>query len=282
MFRHPVFSVASLMNFIIGMGMFGGIICLPLYMQIVKGFSPTRSGLSLLPLMVGMMVVAMTSGVITSKTGRYKAFPIIGSGVLIVALLGLSRIRFDTSYAHLIPLMLLLGAGLGCCMQTLVLATQNAVSPHQMGVATSSATFFRSMGGTFGTAVFLTIFFSGAASRVGGNIQTAATTPGFQSALRDPANSTIARALQAMKAGSTSQLNDTSFLKHGALVLREPFLSGFSGAMDRVFLVAALVVLPAFVLSFFLKEVKLRMESGLEAQAAERRAAAAQAEHAAL
>jgi EmrB/QacA subfamily drug resistance transporter len=282
MFRHPVFSVASLMNFIIGMGMFGGIICLPLYMQIVKGFSPTKSGLSLMPLMVGMMVVAMSSGLITAKTGRYKVFPIIGSGVLIVALLGLSRIRFDTSYTQLIPLMLLLGAGLGCCMQTLVLATQNSVSPNQMGVATSSATFFRSMGGTFGTAVFLTIFFSGAASRVGGNIQVAATTPGFQSALRDPANATIARALQAMKAGSTSQLNDTSFLKHGALVLREPFLSGFSGAMDRVFLVAALVVLPAFVLSFFLKEVKLRMESGLEAQAAERRAAAAQAEHAAL
>ena len=282
MFRHPVFSVASLMNFIIGMGMFGGIICLPLYMQIVKGFSPTKSGLSLLPLMVGMMVVAMSSGLITAKTGRYKMFPIIGSGVLIVALLGLSRIRFDTSYTHLIPLMLLLGAGLGCCMQTLVLATQNAVSPNQMGVATSSATFFRSMGGTFGTAVFLTIFFTGAANRVGTNVQAAAGTPAFQSALRDPSNSTIARALQAMKAGSTSQLNDTSFLKHGALVLREPFLSGFSSAMDRVFLVAALVVLPAFVLSFFLKEVKLRMESGLEAQAAERRAAAAQAEHAAL
>ena len=282
LFRHPVFSVASLMNFIIGMGMFGGIICLPLYMQIVKGFSPTKSGLSLLPLMVGMMVVAMTSGVITAKTGRYKAFPIIGSGVLIVALLGLSRIHFDTSYRQLIPLMLLLGAGLGCCMQTLVLATQNAVPPSQMGVATSSATFFRSMGGTFGTAVFLTIFFTGAATRVGHNVQASAGTPAFQSALRDPSNSTIARALQAMKAGSTSQLNDTSFLKHGALVLREPFLAGFSGAMDRVFLVAALVVLPAFVLSFFLKEVKLRMESGLEAQAAERRAAAAQAEHAAL
>ena len=282
MFRHPVFSVASLMNFIIGMGMFGGIICLPLYMQIVKGFSPTRSGLSLLPLMVGMMVVAMASGVITAKTGRYKMFPIIGSGVLIVALLGLSRIHFDTSYGRLIPLMLLLGAGLGCCMQTLVLATQNAVPPSQMGVATSSATFFRSMGGTFGTAVFLTIFFTGAANRVGTNVQAAAGTPAFQSALRDPANSTIARALQAMKAGSTSQLNDTSFLKHGALVLRQPFLAGFSGAMDRVFLVAALVVLPAFVLSFFLKELKLRMESGLEAQAAEQRAAAAQAEQLAL
>jgi EmrB/QacA subfamily drug resistance transporter len=282
MFRHPVFSVASLLNFIIGMGMFGGIICLPLFMQIVKGFTPTKSGLSLLPLMLGLMTVAMASGLFTSKTGRYKIFPIIGSGILIVALLGLSRIHYDTSYARLIPLMVLLGAGLGACMQTLVLATQNSVPPAQMGVATASATFFRSMGGTFGTAIFLTIFFSGAATKVGKNVGQASTDPAFQAALRDPANSTIAKALQAMKSGSTSQLNDTSFLQHGAQVLREPFLSGFAGAMDRVFLVAAVVVLPAFVLSFFLKEVKLRMESGLEAQASQRRAMEAQEEHAAL
>ncbi len=282
MFRSPVFSVASLLNFIIGMGMFGGIICLPLYMQIVKGFSPTRSGLSLLPLMLGLMVVAMGSGIFTSKTGRYKIFPIVGTGVLIVALLGLSRISYTTSYLHLVPLMFLVGAGLGCCMQTLVLATQNSVPPSQMGVATASATFFRSMGGTFGTAVFLTIFFSGATHKVGSNIQAAAQTPQFQQALRDPANSVIARALQAMKSGATGQLNDTSFLQHGAQVLREPFLAGFAGAMDRVFLVAAFVVLPAFVLSFFLKEVKLRMESGLEAQAAERRRLSEASEVAAL
>ncbi len=275
MFRSPVFSVASLMNFIIGMGMFGGIICLPLYMQIVKGFSPTRSGLSLLPLMLGLMTIAMASGVYTSRTGRYKIFPIIGTGLLMVALLGLSRISYTTSYTQLAPLMFLVGAGLGSCMQTLVLATQNSVPASQMGVATASATFFRSMGGTFGTAVFLTIFFSGATTKVGANVQTAAQTPQFQTALRDPANGLIARALQAIRAGSTSQLNDTSFLQHGANVLRQPFLAGFADAMDRVFLVAALVVVPAFILSFFLKEVKLRMESGLQAQAAERAAAAA-------
>jgi EmrB/QacA subfamily drug resistance transporter len=273
MFHSPVFSVASTLNFIIGMGMFGGIICLPLYMQIVKGFSPTKSGLSLLPLMVGIMSVAMISGIVTSKTGRYKLFPVVGSGILVVALLGLSRISYTTSYLHLVPLMLMVGAGLGCCMQTLILATQNSVPASQMGVATASATFFRSMGGTFGTALFLTIFFSGATTKVGANVQAAAQTPEFQSALKDPANGVIARALQAMQGGSTSQLNDTSFLQHGATVLREPFLSGFAGAMDRVFLIAAIVVIPAFVLSFFLKEVKLRTESGLQAQAAERAAA---------
>jgi EmrB/QacA subfamily drug resistance transporter len=277
LFRSPVFNVASLMNFILGMGMFGGIICLPLYMQIVKGFSPTESGLSLLPMMVGIMSVSMTTGILTARTGRYKIFPIIGTGVLMLALVGLSRISYATSYLMLVPLMLLLGAGLGCCMQTLVLATQNAVPASQMGVATASATFFRSMGGTFGTAIFLTIFFSGAANNVRENVTAAAQTPPFQAALRDPANGVIARALRALAGGSTSQLNDTSFLNHGARVLREPFLSGFASAMDRVFLVAAVVVVPAFLLSFFLKEVKLRTESGLEAQAAERAASAAAA-----
>jgi EmrB/QacA subfamily drug resistance transporter len=269
MFRHPVFSVASILNFIIGMGMFGGIICLPLYMQIVKGFSPTKSGLSLLPLMVGLMSVAMASGIFTSKTGRYKIFPIIGSGVLVLALFGLSHIHADTSYTQLVPLMFLTGAGVGSCMQTLVLATQNAVPPSQMGVATASATFFRSMGGTFGTAVFLTVFFSGAATKVSHNVQAASQSPDFQAALKDPANSQIARALQGLRGGATSQLNDTSFLHHGAAILRDPFLTGFASAMDRVFLLAAIVVIPAFVLSFFLKEVKLRTVSGLEAQAAE-------------
>ena len=281
MFKHPVFRVASLLNFIIGMGMFGGIICLPLYMQIVKGFSPTKSGLSLLPLMIGIMSVAMASGIVTAKTGKYKLFPVIGSGVLVLALLGLSRIKYDTSYTTLVPLMLLVGAGLGSCMQTLILATQNAVPANQMGVATSSATFFRSMGGTFGTALFLTVFFSGAADKVGANVSQAAGSPQFQAALRDPANSTIAKALAAMSKGATDQLNDTQFLQHGALILREPFLRGFADAMDRVFLLAALVVIPAFILSFFLKEVKLRMESGLEAQASERaRLAALEAERA--
>jgi hypothetical protein len=273
LFRHSVFSVSSILSFIIGMGMFGGIICLPLYMQIIKGFTPTKAGLSMLPLMLGMIVFSMGSGIVISKTGRYKYFPIAGTAILIVALLGLSRVRFDTSYLHLVPLMVLVGAGLGCCMQTLVLATQNSVNPSEMGVATSTATFFRPMGGTFGTAVFLTVFFSGATTRIGDNVHTAAQTPEFQAALRDPANSAFNGFIQSLQSGTgnvSDKLNDTSFLQHLPPVFRDPFLVGFSDAMDRVFLIAALVVVPAFVLSFFLKELKLRTESGLQAPAAQR------------
>jgi len=276
MFRHGVFSVASLMSFIIGMGMFGGIICLPLYLQIVKGFSPTDAGLAMLPLMAGMMIFSMGSGLVISKTGRYKIFPIFGTVVLMGALVGLSQLKYDTSYGALIPLMALVGAGLGCCMQTLVLATQNAVPPSDMGVATSTATFFRSMGGTFGTAVFLTVFFSGAGTKIGSQLASASQTQPFQDAMNDPANSSSAGFMKQLFSGGTAvadQLNDTQFLQKLPSVFRDPFLIGFSQSMDFVFLLAAIVVLPAFVLSFFLKEITLRMESGLELQAAERAAA---------
>jgi EmrB/QacA subfamily drug resistance transporter len=281
LFRHPTFAVSSLLSFIVGMGMFGGIICLPLYLQIVKGFTPTHSGLSLLPLMLGMMVFSMSSGILIGKTGRYKIFPIIGTGVLILALFGLSRVHADTSYGMLVPLMLMVGAGLGLCMQTLVLASQNSVDPTEMGVATAAATFFRSMGGTFGTAVFLTVFFSGATKNIGSNMAAAAQDPQFQQALKDPANSKFAELLHSMQsggAGAGDKLNDTSFLHNLPPVFSRPFLTGFSDAMDRVFLLAALVVIPAFLLSFFLKEVKLRMQSGLEAQAAARDAIVREAE----
>ncbi|MCW2540262.1 MAG: drug resistance transporter, EmrB/QacA subfamily [Frankiales bacterium] len=281
MFRHPVFSVASLLNFIIGMGMFGGIVCLPLYMQIVKGFSPTKAGLSLLPLMLGLMSVSLSGGLYTARTGRYKRFPIVGTAVLIVALFSLSHIHYDTSYLVIAPLVLLMGAGLGGCMQTLVLATQNAVAPSEMGVATAAAMFFRSMGGTFGTAVFLTVFFSGATSKIGTQVQQAADTTAFQSALRDPANAGAASFMESLSGGGSdvaAKLNDTSFLNGLPEVFREPFLIGFAQSMDRVFLLAALVVVPAFVLSFFLKEMKLRSESGLQAQASERAEAEAREE----
>jgi EmrB/QacA subfamily drug resistance transporter len=271
LFRNPVFSVASAMNFIIGAGMFGGIVCLPLYMQIAKGFSPITAGLSLLPMMSGVILVTMISSTFTARTGRYRIFPIIGSGVLMIGFALLSRIDADTSYSVLAMVMLLVGGGLGCCIQALVLATQNAVPPSEMGVATSAATFFRSMGGTFATALFLTVFFSGASSKIESNMNEAVKAPDFQAALSDPANAAFAKVLAAMRTGGIGEhLNNTEFLRHLPKVLSDPFLIGFSGSMGRVFLLAAIVVAPAFMLSFTLKEVTLQTESGLQAQASAR------------
>src|SRR5215470_9399951 len=187
LFRGGTFSIGSALNFIIGMGMFGGIAALPLYMQIVKGESPTRAGLLLLPLTIGIMAGSVIAGQTIARTGRYKIFPVIGAVLLVAGMLMMSRLSADTSFTVIDTFGLIFGLGLGFNMQPLVVAVQNAVTPQDMGVATSSATFFRQMGGTLGTAVFLSVLFSTVGDRIRSAFVTAAATPEFQQALKDPA-----------------------------------------------------------------------------------------------
>jgi predicted MFS family arabinose efflux permease len=268
LFNNGVFRVGSAQSLVIGIGMFGGLMSIPLYLQIVKGASPTKAGLLVLPLVAGIMTASLASGIMTSKTGRYKIFPIIGSALLVVGMLLMSTVSADTTLWLTDLYMIVFGAGLGLNMQTIVLAMQNAVSPRDMGVATSSTTFFRQMGGTLGTAVFLSILFSSAASKVKSAYATAATTPAFQAAAQ-------AHPDQAELLKSSGNLNDTSFLHNLAPALAQPFREGFSSAMDLVFLVGAGVLALAFVLSLMLKEVPLRLVSGRDARAAEAAANAA-------
>ena len=155
LFRGRTFSIGSILNFLIGMGMFGGLAALPLYLQIVKGATPTQAGLMLLPMTAGIMAGSIFSGQMIARTGRYKIFPVVGSMLLVVGLLLVSFVGVDTPLWQTMLIMTVFGLGLGGNMQPLVLAVQNAVPPRDMGVATSSATFFRQMGGTLGTAVFL-------------------------------------------------------------------------------------------------------------------------------
>src|SRR5262249_35102782 len=280
LFRGGTFSIGSVLNFIIGMGMFGGIAALPLYMQIVKGESPTRAGLLLLPLTIGIMAGSVISGQTIARTGRYKIFPVIGAVLLVVGMLLMTRLNADTSFAVIDTFGLIFGLGLGFNMQPLVVAVQNAVTPQDMGVATSSATFFRQMGGTLGTAVFLSVLFSTVGDRIRGAFVSAAATPEFQQALRDPAvlsNPANRPVLDAMHGGGGSVggvLNDSSFVNPLDPRLARPFLVGFSSSMDTVFMLAAGVLAIALVLVFFLPELPLRSMSGLQAQAQ----AAAQAE----
>jgi hypothetical protein len=199
---------------------------------------------------------------------------------MIVGLLLLNTIGADTPLWQTDIFMLLFGAGVGMNMQTLVLAMQNSVAPQDMGVATSSATFFRQVGGTLGTAVFLSILFTGAGKYIPAAYRKAGTDPAFQQAIHNHP-----RDAQALHSGLSSSggLNDTAFLHKIDSVLAHPFLSGFSQAMDLVFLVGACVLVIAFVLSLFLKEVPLRMQSAMqmrreaeaEAEAARTSAAAA-------
>ncbi|MFK0295847.1 MFS transporter [Streptomyces sp. NPDC090442] len=275
LFRNGTFSKTSLLSVLIGMGMFGGMLMIPQYLQIVKGASPTKSGLEMLPLMAGMMIASIVSGQITAKTGRYKIFPIIGTALMVGAMLLFHfRVQWDTPLWETMVYMLVFGLGLGGCMQTLVLAVQNAVPPKDMGVATASSTFFRQMGATAGTAIFLSVLFSTVGDKIGDAFKKAASTLRFQEALKDPsvlqdpANKPVLDMLKhPVNGGSSGVLSDSSFIQHLDPRLAEPFKRGFADSMHTVFLMGAIVVAVAFVLMWFIKEVPLRQISGLQARA---------------
>ncbi|WP_395368643.1 MFS transporter [Streptomyces tubercidicus] len=285
LFRNGTFSKTSVLSVLIGMGMFGGMLMIPQYLQIVKGASPTTSGLEMLPLMAGMFIASIASGQITAKTGRYKIFPIIGTALMIVAMLLFHfRVQWDTPLWETMAYMLVFGLGLGGCMQTLVLAVQNAVPPRDMGVATASSTFFRQMGATAGTAIFLSVLFSTVGEKISAAFKDAAATERFQAALhdpavlRDPANKPVLDMLKHPgNADSSGVLSDSSFIQHLDPRLAEPFKRGFADSMHTVFLMGAIVVALAFVLMWFIKEVPLRQMSGLQARAEAEAEAAADA-----
>jgi EmrB/QacA subfamily drug resistance transporter len=269
LFRNSVFSVGSAQATVVGMGMFGGIAAIPLYLQIVKGASPTKAGLLILPMVAAMMIASLGSGQFTSRTGRYKILPVIGSICMVIGLFLMTRIGADTPLWEADLYMMVFGLGLGLNMQSIVLAMQNAVEPRDMGVATSAVTFFRQVGGTLGTAIFLSILFTRAAENIPSEYAKAKTTPAFQSAAAAHPDQ-----LKAISGGAN--INDTSFVQHLDKTLAHPFLVGFSDAMDTVFLVGGLVLLLGIALSLMLKEVPLRMVSGQ--QAAREAAAPAPAE----
>ncbi|MEU2305814.1 MFS transporter [Streptomyces misionensis] len=279
LFRSSVFSKMSLLSVLIGMGMFGGMMMVPLYLQIVKGVSPTKSGLLMLPLMVGMIAGTIVVGRIISKTGKYKIFPIIGTMLLIAAMLLFHyRVQWDSPLPETMAYMALFGLGLSGCMQILTLAVQNSVEPKDMGVATASATFFRQMGGTAGTAVFLSVLFSTVGDKIGSAFAAAARTPAFQAALHDPAvranpaNAPVLKMVEhpgASGGSGSGVLDDSSFIQQLDPRLAQPFKEGFTDSMHLVFLCAAAIMVLGLLVAVWTKEVPLRKVSGLEARAAE-------------
>lgn len=247
-FSSSIFSLSSSVSFLVGVAMFGGLAALPLYLQIVKGQSPTAAGLLLTPLMVGIILTSTLSGRVMSRTGRYKVFPIVGTALLFAAMLAFSRLELDTPLWQVALPMVVMGAGLGLSMQTLVISVQNALPPRDMGVATSSVTFFRSMGGTFGAAVFLAVLFGSLA----GNIQDRAVRAGLPQEVID-------------RFSTASSLDDTSIIATLPEAVQRAVLQGFADSMSTVFLLAALCTIPAFVMTFFIKEIPLRQAGGLAA-----------------
>jgi len=242
--------------------------------QIVKGYSPTAAGLLLIPMVGGIMAGSIVSGQAIARTGRYRIFPIVGLALLVIGIGLLSQVHYDSSMVVVDIYAFIFGRGLGFNMQTLTLAVQNAVPPQDMGVATSSATFFRQMGGTLGTAVFLSVLFNNLPDKISAAFKVIAPTPEFQTALKDPqviANPANAPVLKAIAdpaqaaATSASALSDSSFINHLDPRLAKPFLIGFSDSIDGVFLLGAFVLLVGFVVVWFLPELKLRSQSGIDA-----------------
>ncbi|MCG2802514.1 MAG: MFS transporter [Cellulomonas sp.] len=267
MFSDRTFAIGAGANFVIGVGMFGGLATLPLYLQIVRGLTPTQAGLALVPFTLGIMAASVFSGQMISRTGRYKVFPAIGTVLMAAASLAFARLALSTPWWEVYTVSIVFGLGLGLVMQPLVLAVQNAVSVRYMGVATSSSLFFRQMGGTLGTAVFLSILFSTVGDKIATAVRAALGTPSFQAALTDPAvladpaNQVV---LSAFNGGVVPSLDDSSFLSAIDPRLAEPFLVGFAQSVDLVMLVGGLVMLGGIALTWLMPELPLRSVSGIQ------------------
>jgi EmrB/QacA subfamily drug resistance transporter len=266
MFRIRPVAVGIGANIITGMALFGGVLVLPLYMQIVHGASPMKSGFLMLPMVIGLMTASIISGQVISRTGRIRGFPIFGSALSAVALLLLSRITADTALPVVMGLMLVLGYGLGNCMQPLLLILQSSVPPRDIGVATASATFFRQIGGTIGVALFLSILFGQVGGHIGSALQTESQTTAFQHAIQHPVTPLDHQFAQSLQNHGHDQLlgqvtDDSSFIQKLSPALAHPFKVGFAESMDLVFLIAGLIGLLAFFTLLLMPKVELRATS---------------------
>ena len=212
--------------------MFGAIVMLPLYMQVVKGYSATEAGLKLIPLMLGIVSTSIFSGKAITKHGHYKRYPIIGTAIMTLGILAMVRLNIDTPYWEISIYAIMVGAGLGLSMQTIVIALQNSVDFKDMGVATSSNTFFRSLGSVFGTAIFGTIL----TNRLGHYL----ITGGF-----DPAQAELVQSNTAAIGALPPEGRVTA-------------LNAFVESFHVVFLVAAPIVAVGFIVALFLRETPLR------------------------
>ena len=254
LFKLRTFSVTSLVGFIVGFAMFGAITYLPAFFQVVRGISPTISGVYLLPLMAGLLAVSIGSGQIISKTGKYRFFPIAGTALMTLGLYLLHLMGAHTSTALDALYMLVLGMGIGGVMQVLVIIVQNGVPHSELGVATSGATFFRSIGGSFGTAIFGAIFANVLIGNLARHLHGISLPKGFSSADATPA-----------------------LLSHLPAAVHAGFVAGYAESIQTVFLIAVPIAALAFLASWLIPQVQLKQwpEAGAAAPGTDVPAAAA-------
>jgi len=241
LFRNPVFGIASAIGLAAGFAMFGALSYLPLFLQVVHGVSPTISGVYLLPMVVGLLATSITSGQLIARTGRYKAYPIVGSALMAFALYLLSTLDEYTASWLMNLYFFLLGASLGLIIQVLVIAVQNTVSYSDLGAATSGVTFFRTIGGAFGVSILGAIFSNQLASQLAAALKGKKLPPGFHPAQVE---------------------SDPSVISKLPVDLHHAIVNAFSLALHPAFLTAVPIAAIALILAFFLREVPLRTAAG--------------------
>lgn len=237
LFKNDIFTVSVILSLLAGIAMFAAILYIPLYQQIIRGYSPTKSGLLMLPLVIGLLMASIISGRLTSKLGRYKVFPLFGTLTLSLGLWLFSHLTLTTSELVLGTWMFVIGAGLGSFMQIMTLAIQNSTARSELGTATSAATFFRSLGSSFGGAVFGTIL----TSRLATHLHQAFST-----------NPTGAKHLDISSVQSGASLSQLSPEIH------QKVLQAFAVSFHDMFLLAIPIALLAFVVALFLREMPLQ------------------------
>ncbi len=245
LFLNPIFRIGNLFTFLIGFAMFGGAIYLPLFFQTVLGMSPTRSGLAMLPMVAGMFSMSITSGLLITKTGKYKIFPIIGSCILIVAMFLLSTIHYDTPYWNIAIYAFLFGIGLGLAMMTIVTPVQNAVEFRDMGVTTSTITFLRSLGGAIGVALFGAI---------------------MNSRLTTYLSEELGGQVGAMSGGEINT-NNVQAIQALPEPVRTEVLTAYTHAITDIYLYSIPIIVVALVVVLFFKEIPLRTRAAEVANA---------------
>ncbi|MCW2748427.1 MAG: transporter [Nocardioidaceae bacterium] len=241
MFQNSIFTIGNTFATVMGFAMFGAIIFIPIYLQIVQGMSPTKSGLGMVPMVIGIFSTSIPSGIRVSNTGRYKPYPNVSAAVVIVALVVLSRLNADSSYWLVALGMYLFGAGLGITMQLITVIVQNASDPKHMGIATSTVTFFRNLGGAFGTAVFGAVLNSRLAHHLDATLGSAG--------------------------GANVDTNDVHAIRNLPQPVQGQVIDAFSLSLHDVFITAIPVVFLAFIIAFFIKEIPLRTREGTPAPA---------------
>ncbi|WP_433315958.1 MDR family MFS transporter [Micromonospora chersina] len=247
LFRSPTFALANSAGFVLGLVMFGSIIFIPLYLQIVKGASPTRSGLLMLPMMAGIIFTSIITGRAMSRIGRYKWFPVAGAAVLVAGMLLFRQLQVATSLWVAFGFMVVIGVGLGLCMQSLILGVQNSVDPRDLGAGTSSATFFRSLGGSFGVAILGAVLSSRLTSELAGRLPAAiAQLPPDQ------------RAAVAASGGANISINDPATILALPGPVRGAIQASFVESLHLVFLTTGLVAILAVVVTLLMPNEQLR------------------------